>query len=122
MAPFTRTRSGAIGSGLSETRTARLAVGALLAHKVTGAFADVVVTDSEGALGRSRRASATWTRRRARTRPCCGDILSLLGDAEGVLADARIAGRRGDEVGLRAAEAGLQKVGDKLERAQGQLG
>jgi hypothetical protein len=40
----------AIGSGLSETRTARLAVGVMLEDKVTGAIANIVITDSENAL------------------------------------------------------------------------
>lgn len=113
---------GAIGSGLSETRTARLAVGALLEHKVTGAFADTVITDSEGAMGPIQ---ASFGNVDPPTRPddaLRDDVLSLLGAAETALTQARIAARRGDEAGLRQAQVALQKVGDRLDQARGQLG
>jgi hypothetical protein len=119
---FHQNAAGAIGSGLSETLTARLAVGALLEHKVTGAFADVVITDSEGALGPIQ---ASFGNVDPPTRPddkLRDDVLSLLGDAENALARARIAARRGDESGLREAQGALQKVGDRLEQAKEQLG
>jgi hypothetical protein len=119
---FHQNAAGAIESGLSETLTARLAVGALLEHKVTGAFADVVITDSEGALGPIQ---ASFGNVDPPTRPddkLRDDVLSLLGDAENALARARIAARRGDESGLREAQGALQKVGDRLEQAKEQLG
>jgi hypothetical protein len=119
---FRRNAVGAIGSGLSETRTAALAVGALLDGKVTSPFANIVITDSESALGPIQATFGNVDPPTPAGDALRDDVLALLGDAQDSLAEARIAARRGDRLALRKAQASLRKIGDRLQQAGERLG
>jgi hypothetical protein len=107
----------ALSAAASEARTAALAAQALLDERVPQPYADTVVTQSEDALGPiedSFGAVDPPSPSADALRKGTSDLLSDAGDA---LADARIAVRRGDDPGTRAAVAELTKVGDELDEA-----
>jgi hypothetical protein len=114
--------SAAVKSGLSEALTARLIIDQFLDHHATGEYSDVVLTDSETALGPIQDSFGS----RQPDSPSDDDVrdkvLSMLGDEQDALAHARIAVRRADGPGLRQADSDLADVVAQLTKAQVSLG
>jgi hypothetical protein len=115
---YLQNAKSALESGMSETRTAQLAAEARLAGNATRAFADTLITDSEGALGPIQQSfggvdPASRADDELRTR-----VLEVLGEAEDALAMARIAVRRDDAKGLHEAVGELHRVSENLERVR----
>jgi len=114
--------SAAVKSGLSEALTAHLVIGQWLDSHATGEYADVVLTDSETALGPIQDSFGS----RQPDSPSDDDlrdtVLQILGDEQDALAHARIAVRRSDVAGLRLADTEITDAIDNLTKAQGSLG
>jgi hypothetical protein len=114
--------SAAVKSGLSEALTAHLVIGQWLDSHATGEYADVVLTDSETALGPIQDSFGS----RQPDSPSDDDlrdtVLQILGDEQDALAHARIAVRRSDVAGLRRADTEITDAIDNLTKAQGSLG
>jgi hypothetical protein len=114
--------SAAVGSGLSEALTARIIIAQFLNHHATGEYSDVVLTDSESALGPIQDSFGT----RQPDSPADDDlrdqVLKMLGDEQDALAHARIAMRRSDVEGLREADSELAEAVNQLTKAQVSLG
>lgn len=119
---FRENASGAVGSALSESLTARLTIDALSAGKVTVAAANTIITENEDALGPIQSSFGNVD---PPTRPddsLRDAVVKALGDAEDAIAQARIAVRRGDDEGLREARASLEKASHALQQMKRQLG
>ena len=114
--------SAALRSGLSEALTARLMIRQFLNHHSTGEYADVVLTDSETALGPIQDSFGSRQPDSARDDDLRDTVLQMLGDEEDALAHARIAVRRSDVAGLHEADADLADVVGDLTKAQADLG
>jgi hypothetical protein len=112
----------ALGSAISETRSASLAADALVHHKVSNAYGDTMISDSEDALGPIQASFGTVdppTRAQDELR---ANVLELLGEAENTLAEARIAVRRNDLKRLAESRDALSAAADKLEKLKDGLG
>jgi hypothetical protein len=113
--------TAALGSALSEARTAVIALDARLADKVTQAFADTVVTGAESALGPIQDSFGSPDPSSRAVDPLRKKVLDLLASTADELSLARIAVRRDDPAGMRAARDRLDRLGDTLQRAQDAL-
>ena len=107
----------ALSAAASEARTGALAAQALLDEQLTQPYADTVVTESEEALGPIEDSFGAVDPPSPSADALRTGTTDLLSDAADALADARIAVRRGDRPGMRAAVVRLTKVGDELEQA-----
>jgi hypothetical protein len=107
----------ALESATSDTRTAGLALRHWLAGDLTKPYADVVVTDAEGALGPVADVFAGLDPPTPDADKLREQVLELLDDAQSATEDGRIALRRSDEAGVRSAVAELDRIGTSLESA-----
>ena len=113
--------SEALESASSETRTAQLALQQWLDGNMPDNYADVVVTDSEGAMG-PIQVSFGGVDPPDRTVDTVRDhVTDQLSDAESAIAEARIALRRGDRAGVRESVTALDKIASALEESGGEL-
>ncbi|MGO4341775.1 hypothetical protein [Pedococcus sp. 2YAF34] len=119
---FEQNAKSALESASSETSTVRLAVDGLLAGKSTGAYADTVVTDSENAMGGVETSFGVVDPPSRRQDQLRDQVLTLLGNADDALAHTRIALRRNDRSGLKAALGELDASTSELARARKALG
>ena len=111
----------AVEAASSEVATARLTVTQRLDRRVTGPYADEVVTANETALGSVQNAfGAVQPPGPASdgTHDAVTDVLSAAADA---VTHARIAVRRGDDAGLREAAGELGSAARELADAAGTL-
>lgn len=115
---FQDNAKAALGSGLSQARTAVIALDARLADKVTLAFADTVVTGAESALGPIQASFGSPDPSSRAVDPLRKKVLDLLSTTADELAVARIAVRRDDPAGMRKARNDLDQLGNALQRAQ----
>jgi hypothetical protein len=114
--------ASAVEAAISEVETARLAVTTLLDGRATGAYADVVLTESETELGPIQGSFASVQPPHTDTADIVrGQVLDLLSQAEDALADARIAARRGDQAALGDSVSTLHQLGSQLEAAKADL-
>lgn len=118
---YLQNAKAALESGVSEVRTAQLAVEARLQGDATRAFTDTVVTTSEGALGPVQLSFGGVDPVDRRDDELRTRVLGELGNAEDVLADARLAVRRDDRPALRQSAAELREAGDRLEQTRSAL-
>jgi hypothetical protein len=107
----------ALESATSDTRTAELALRHWLGGDVTKPYADVVVTDAEGALGPVADVFAGLDPPTPAADRLRQQVLDLLADAQAATEDGRIALRRSDAGGVRSALDELDRVGTSLESA-----
>jgi hypothetical protein len=114
--------SAAVKSGLSEALTAHLIIGQWLDSHATGEYADVVLTDSETALGPIQDSFGSRQPDSPRDDDLRDTVLQILGDEQDALAHARIAVRRSDVAGLRLADTEITDAIANLTKAQGSLG
>jgi hypothetical protein len=92
-----------------------------LQGKLTRAFADTLITASEGALGPIQQSFGGVEPARRTDDALRATVLDVLGQAEDALAEARIAVRRDDAAGLRESVDELRGVGDRLEQVRAAL-
>jgi hypothetical protein len=114
--------SAAVKSGLSEALTAHLVIGQWLDRHATGEYADVVLTDSETAMGPIQDSFGSRQPDSPQDDDLRDTVLRILGDEQDALAHARIAVRRSDVTGLRQADADIADSIDSLDKAQASLG
>jgi hypothetical protein len=107
----------ALASAQSEARTAAVAAEALLDERVTEAYANTVVTESEDALGPIEDSFGVVDPPSTTDDELRESTTALLSDTADALATARIAVRRGDAGATRSAVAELTLLGDRLEKA-----
>jgi hypothetical protein len=93
-----------------------------LNHHSTGEYADVVLTDSETALGPIQDSFGSRQPDSPRNDDLRDTVLKVLGDEQDALSHARIAVRRSDVAGLQDADADLADVIADLTKAQADLG
>lgn len=118
---YVQNARGALESAVSETATAALAVQARLDGRSTHAFADVVVTAGEQAIGPIEASFGGVDPPTAREDALRASTLEHLGAAGDALAAARLAVRRDDPAALEAATADLDEVTEELTAALGAL-
>jgi hypothetical protein len=94
---------GALDSGITHTSTAALTVRQRLAGKVTGPYTDVLLTDSERAIGPIEDSFSAPQPPHAPDDRLRTSVRTLLGSSEDAISLARIAARRDDRPGLRSA-------------------
>ncbi len=109
-------------SATSDARTAQLALHHWLAGDVTRPYADVVVTDAEGAIRPVADVFAGLDPPTPAADPLRGQVLALLDDAQAATDDGRIALRRSDRSGVQSAVDELDRVATSLEAASEGLG
>jgi hypothetical protein len=114
--------SAAVESALSEAQTARLVIRQFLNHHATGEYADVLLTDSESALGPIQDSFGSRQPDSRKDDDLRDTITQMLSDEGDALAHARIAMRRSDVSGLQDADSDLADVISDLSRAQTDLG
>jgi hypothetical protein len=106
-----------VQAAISETETTRITLQGVERGRIFGPTADVIVTGNETTIG---SIAATF----GSVQPPAGndrlrdETSQLLSDAEDAVAAARIAVRRSDAAGIRAALADVRKVTRQLERAE----
>jgi hypothetical protein len=115
---FEQNAKSALESAASETQTAQLALEVLLSGSATNAYTDIVVTDSENAMGGIETSFGTVDPPTPAQDKLRDDVLTLLGDADDALAHARIAVRRGDTPAVTDARQELGAVSAHLESAR----
>lgn len=114
-AAYQEDASQSLQSATSAVRSAELALQSWLDGRMPGTSADVVVTDAEGALGPIDVAFGGVDPPSRDSDKVRSDVVGLLGDAEDALAQSRIAVRRDDPEGVRAALDALDKAAADLE-------
>lgn len=115
---FQQNAVAALGSALSEARTAALAVQARLDDRVTNPYVDTVVTESESALGPIEDSFGNVDPPTRADDALRVRVTTMLSDTADALSSARIAVRREDRPGMRASVRELTRLGDELEKAQ----
>lgn len=119
---FRQNARGAVDSGITQTSTAAVVVRGLLAGRVTGPFADVVLTDAERAVGPIEDSFGAPQPPDRAADPLRTRVLGLLDDSGDAIAAARIAGRRDDRAGLHRALGDLDRTLGGLQRVKADLG
>jgi hypothetical protein len=115
---YRQNAAAAIRSALGEARTGALAVQARLDAKVTNAYVDTVVTQSESALGPIEDSFGSVDPPSRRDDDLRDHVGTMLSDTADALSTARIAVRREDRAGMRASVRELARLGDQLDQAQ----
>ena len=119
---FTHNAIEALDSAKSETTTATLALRAKLDDRLTQAYADRVVTDSEEAIGPIEDSFGAVDPPTSDDVELRDEVTELLGNAADGLAAARIAVRSHDESQMRQSLSELDKLADRLEQKSEALG
>jgi len=112
---------GALDSAISVTASAELAVQQRLSGDAPRTFADVVVTDSESAMAPIEASFGGVDPPSAEDDVLRDAVMAALGDASDALSTARIAIRRDDTEGLRAAVADLESAQSGLRALRNRL-
>lgn len=110
-----------VEAALSEVSTTRVSVEQLLEQRILGPYADVVITDSESALGSIDSAFGSIqppTKAADEIRDATTQVLT---QAEDAVATARVSARRGDQAGLEQALRDLRQAERDLGAAEAQL-
>ncbi|MDC5697018.1 hypothetical protein OO014_07080 [Intrasporangium calvum] len=107
---------GALESAVSTARVAALALDARVHDRITLAYADTVVTESEEALDPIAASFAVVDPPGRDVDPLRGTVLDLLSEAGDLLADARIAVRREDVGAMGDLADQLRDVADDMEQ------
>ena len=115
---FTANAKAALSSAVSEARTGSLVLRARVAGKVTNAYADTVVTDSESAIGPIEDSFGNVDPPDAPEDQLRTDVMTMLGDTADAFATARIAVRRDDARQMATAAEELAQLADRMDRSQ----
>jgi hypothetical protein len=120
-AAYQEDASESLQSATSEVRTAELALQSWLDGRMQRTAANVVVTDAESAIEPIDVAFSGVDPPSTGSDDVRKNVVDLLGDAQDALAQSRIALRRDDASGARAALAQLDKAADDIEAATERL-
>ena len=107
-----------MSSAVSEARSAAQALRADLAGKLTVAYANTVITQSESAIGPIEDSFGNVDPPGPPEDEVRVAVMSLLGDTSDACASARIAVRRGDREQMRVTAAELTRLADRMEHAR----
>lgn len=119
---FRANAKAALGSAVSEARTGALVLRSRLDGKVTNAYADTVVTESESAIGPIEDSFGNVDPPGSREDHLRSDVMAMLGDTADAFASARISVRRNDAVQMRSSATELTELADRMEHAKDGLG
>jgi hypothetical protein len=119
---FQENAKAALSSSVSEARTAALAVQARLDAKVTQPYVNVVVTDSETALGPIQDSFGNVDPPSPQDDALRDTVMAMLADTSDALATARIAVRRQDTAQMRDSVVELAALADRMEKTKDGLG
>jgi hypothetical protein len=112
----------ALSSAVSEARTGALVLRARVDGKVSNAYADTVVTDSESAIGPIEDSFGNVDPPAPGDDRLREDVMSLLGDTADAFAAARLSVRRDDPGTMTKAATELTELADQMDRAKDGLG
>jgi hypothetical protein len=115
---FRQNAVAALGSALSEARTAALAMQARLDERVTNAYVDTVVTEDESAMGPIEDSFGSVDPPTRVDDALRDRVSKMLSDTADALSAARIAVRRDDRAGMRTTIRELTRLGNELDKAQ----
>lgn len=107
-------------AALSEVATAQLVVDQMLRGRLPRAYADETVSANEDALGSIADAFGT-VQPPPESDPVRAEVSDLLDEAGSVVADARIAVRRGDTAQLRRLQEELRRLAEELRQLEERL-
>src|SRR5439155_22307429 len=103
-------------SARSAVESDLLLLEAVRMHRTIGTFVAVAASDAEDAASSAASTFLSIQPPDDRSDQLRDELSTLLNDAEDVLGDARIAGRRGDRDALLFTRAGLRRAADELDR------
>ena len=113
---FEHNAIGALESAVSTARVAALALDARVGDRLTLAYADTVVTEAEEAIDPVQASFGVVDPPEPALDELRSDVLDQLADAGDLLADARIAVRRGDSDAMATLAGELRGVADAMEQ------
>ena len=118
---FEHNALGALESGVSTARVAAVALDARAADRVTFAYANTVVTEAEDAIDPILASFGVVDPPDRSVDPLRREVLDHLGETGDLLAEARIAVRRGDVRAMTDLAAGLRRVADGMDQQAEEL-
>ena len=107
---------GALESAVSTARVAALALDARVDDRVTLPYADTVVTEAEEAIGPVDESFGVVDPPDPSLDELRSDVLDQLAETGDLLADARIAVRRGDSDAMVRLAGDLRRVADAMDQ------
>lgn len=113
---FERNAIGALESAVSTARVAALALDARVGDRITLSYADTVVTEAEEAIGPVEASFGSVDPPDPTLDELRKAVLNQLGDAGDLLAEARIAVRRGDTHAMATLAGDLRRVADSMDQ------
>ena len=113
---FERNAIGALESTVSTARVAALALDARVGNRITLAYADTIVTEAEDAIGPVEASFGSVDPPDPTLDELRSAVLDQLGDTGDLLADARIAVRRGDSDTMAALAGELRRTADAMDQ------
>lgn len=113
---FEHNAIGALESAVSTARVAALALDARVGDRLTLAYADTVVTEAEEAIDPVQASFGVVDPPEPSLDELRSDVLDQLSDTGDLLADARIAVRRGDSDAMATLAGELRRVADAMEQ------
>lgn len=108
---------GALESATSSVRTAAIAVRARIDDRITHAYAETLITETDESIAPLEASFGDVDPPRAGLDALRTAVLERLGESADTLAAARLAVRRNDRPALRAVLPQLTRLGDELEKA-----
>ena len=106
----------------SAVETARLAVDAAEGDRATGPYLSVLLADAEEQAASVQTTFASIQPPNEESDRLREEVDALLGEATSLLADLRIAARRGDTAGLVEKRAELENLSRRIEEVADRLG
>jgi hypothetical protein len=113
---FQHNAIGALDSAVSTSRVAALALDARVDERITAAYADTVVTEAEEAIGPVEASFGTVDPPDPALDQLRREVLDQLGTTGDLLAEARIAVRRGDSHAMRTVASELRRTADTMDQ------
>ena len=113
---FEHNAIGALESGVSTARVAALALDARVGDRITLAYADTVVTEAEEAIGPVEASFGSVDPPDPTLDQLRSAVLDQLGDTGDLLADARIAVRRGDSDAMATLAGEPRRTADAMDQ------
>ena len=113
---FEHNAIGALESAVSTARVAALALDARVGDRITLSYADTVVTEAEEAIGPVEASFGSVDPPDPTLDQLRSAVLDQLGDTGDLLADARIAVRRGDSDAMATLAGELRRTADAMDQ------
>jgi len=113
---FQQNAIGALDSAVSTSRVAALALDARVRDRITPAYADTLVTEAEEAIDPVEASFGSVDPPDPTLDELRKAVLDQLGDTGDLLAEARIAVRRGDTHSMATLAGDLRRVADSMDQ------